>query len=58
MDADQYMQVGNLWKKYANIFVKSKSDLGYTTLVEHTINTGNTAPFKRPCRLPLAKKEK
>ena len=58
LDESQHLQVGNLLKEYADIFAKSKSDLGYTTLVEHTINTGNTAPIKqRPRRLPLAKKE-
>ena len=58
LDEGQHLQVGNLLKEYADIFAKSKSDLGYTILVEHTINTGKTAPIKqRPRQLPLAKKE-
>ena len=41
---------------YRDIFAKSKSDLGRTSLFKHEINTGNTPPIKqRPRRVPLAK---
>ena len=41
--------------KYANIFSKSDSDLGLTTLVKHTIDTGDTRPIKQPPRkVPMA----
>ena len=31
--------------KYSSIFVKSKTDLGRTELIEHHIETGDEQPF-------------
>ena len=46
----------NLLIKYSNIFSKSAEDIGFTDLVEHTINTNNHPPVRqRPRRIPLAK---
>ena len=43
---------------YRDIFAKSKSDLGRTSLFKHEINTGNRPPIKqRPRRVPFAKQK-
>ncbi|KAK8372212.1 hypothetical protein O3P69_010910, partial [Scylla paramamosain] len=36
--------------RYADVFSQSASDLGRTSLVKHTINTGTHAPVKSPPR--------
>ena len=44
----------------SDLFAKSSSDLGKTSVVEHTINTGNAKPIKQAARRPprtLAGKE-
>ena len=44
--------------EFQDVFSKSSSDIGYTELVKHQINTGNAKPIKqKPYRLPLAKRE-
>ena len=41
-----------------DVFSTSSSDIGYTDLIKHKINTGDVQPIKqRPYRLPLAKRE-
>ena len=43
---------------YNDLFVRSDEDLGHTTLVEHTIDTGENHPCKQPPRrLPLAQRD-
>lgn len=43
---------------YQDVFSKSSSDIGYTELIKHKINTGDAKHIKqRPYRLPLAKRE-
>jgi len=36
--------------KYKSAIAKSSDDLGKTKLVQHQINTGNTAPIRQPPR--------
>lgn len=44
--------------KFQDVFSKSEFDIGYTELIKHKINTGDTKPIKlKPYRLPLAKRE-
>jgi hypothetical protein len=44
--------------KFQEVFSKSSSDIGYTELIQHGINTGNAPPIKqKPYRIPLAKRE-
>jgi hypothetical protein len=44
--------------KYQDVFSKSSSDIGYTELIQHGINTGNAPPIKlKPYRIPLAKRK-
>lgn len=38
-------------KKNADVFSKSKFDLGRTTLVQHRIDVGSNRPFKEPLRM-------
>jgi len=43
---------------FQDVFSKSLADIGYTDLVKHKINTGDSKPIKqRPNRIPLAKRE-
>ncbi len=40
------------------MFAKSKCDLGVTNIIQHQINTGDSAPIKQaPRRLPILKRE-
>ena len=56
LSVKQQQEVESLVLDYRDIFAKSKSDLGRTSLFKHEINTGNTPPIKqRPRRVPLAK---
>jgi hypothetical protein len=44
--------------KYQDVFSKSSDDIGHTNLVQHSINTRNTAPIRQPPRrLPLGKRQ-
>ena len=56
---DQQSHLNRLLVKYQNTFSKSPYDLGYTSLVEYTIDLiPGTRPIKqRPYRLPLAKRQ-
>ena len=45
-------------KKYEDIFVKNKNELGKTNVVKHKIDTGNAKPIRqRPYRVIGDKKE-
>ena len=44
--------------KFQDVFSKSSLDIGYTELIQHGINTGNSPPNKlKPDIIPLAKRE-
>ena len=58
LSVKQQQEVESLVLDYRDIFAKSKSDLGKTSLFKHEINTGNNPPIKqRPRRVPLAKQK-
>ena len=41
--------------KYQGVFSQNENDLGWTNLVEHTIDTGDAKPIKQPSHhLPMA----
>jgi hypothetical protein len=43
--------------KYQDTFSKSDTDIGFTDLVQHNINTGTALPIRQPIkRLPFGKK--
>ena len=47
--------VASLLNEYSDAFSKDENDLGYTNLVEFSIDTGNARPIKQlPRRVPLA----
>jgi transposase InsO family protein/predicted aspartyl protease len=55
---EQGMEVKRLLQKHQAVFAKNKNDLGRTNIVQHRINTGNSAPIRQqPRRVPLAKKD-
>ena len=44
--------------KYQDAFSKSATYIGFTDLVQHTINTGTALPIRQPIRrLPFGKRE-
>ena len=48
----------NLLCKYQGVFSQNAEDIGSTSLVQHSINTGNAAPIRQPPRrLPLGKRQ-
>ena len=51
-------QAESLLIEYSDVFARSKADLGKTSLFQHRINTGNSAPIKqRPRRVPMSKRQ-
>jgi len=58
LNDNQSKTLESLLRKYADVFSKSKKDISFTNLVEHTIDTGSARPIKqRPYRIPLSKRE-
>ena len=52
---EQKRKIHNLLLDHQNVFAKDEFDIGWTNLVEHTIDTGNSRPVKQPPhRMPLA----
>ena len=50
----EQIQVKNLIE-YSDVFVRSKADLGKTSVFQHRINTGTPPPIKqRPRRIPIS----
>ena len=44
--------------KYQRIFALSNGELRYTTLVQHSVDTGDSRPIEQPpCRMPLPQRE-
>jgi len=51
----QRNHVTDLLREYYDIFSKGPYDMGRTTLVEHSVNTGDHRPFRQGlCRHPIA----
>ena len=49
----------NLFSRYHNVFAFSDNQLGRTSLVQHTVDTGDAMPIKqRPYRTTLENKQK
>jgi transposase InsO family protein/predicted aspartyl protease len=58
LSQEEKCRLAALLNKYQNVFAKSKTDLGRTNLVKHTINTGNTHPIKQaPRRQPIERRD-
>ena len=54
----QREQLYNLLMQYEDVFATDKSDLGRTSGVTHSIDTGSSKPIRQPVRrLPLSKQE-
>ncbi|CAG2248426.1 unnamed protein product [Mytilus edulis] len=54
---EQQVKLRDLLIKHNNVFSKTSQDIGNTSIVEHTIDTGDAKPIKlRPYRIPLSKK--
>ena len=49
---EEQEQLKNLLLEFQDTFSRSVDDLGYTSLVEHAIGTGQSAPLKQPPRRP------
>ena len=58
LTSDQADKARNFLCKYHDVFASSKQDIGSTTVVRHSINTGDATPIKqRPYRQPYVKRE-
>lgn len=56
LSREQKFQLASLLREYKDVFVGPDGKLGRTTIIKHTINTGNSPPIKlAPRRLPLSK---
>ena len=52
LNHSQELQFHKLLIDNADVFAKFSSDLGRTSVVEHTINVGEAKPIKQPARRP------
>ena len=50
LTAEQRQQVTDLLQEYDGIFSKSQYDMGRTTLIEHSIDTGDNRPIRQGLR--------
>ena len=58
LDASQGEVLAKLILYYQQVFAKSADDLGHTTLVQNTINTGSAIPVRQAMRRqPLGKRD-
>ncbi|KAK3100422.1 hypothetical protein FSP39_019732 [Pinctada imbricata] len=58
LDETERQQLLVLLTKYADVFSKTKEDIGHTDRVKHQINTGTAMPFRQPHRrLAFGKRE-
>ena len=47
---EQLQQLKQLVSQNADVFALNESELGYTTVVEHHVDTGDHGPIKQPFR--------
>ena len=58
LDGEQTAQVSDLLENFQDVFSAGDHDLGQTSLVEHTIDTGDSRPVKvPPRRIPIHKRQ-
>ena len=48
LDGGQRERILDLILRYQHIFATPDGELGHTTLVDHTIDTGDSRPIKQP----------
>ena len=59
LTSDQQEQLEPLILDSANIFSLTHSDLGYTSIVQHTIDTDDNQPIKQqPQRMPFIRRQR
>ena len=57
LDQIQKNEVAVLLTEFSDVFASSTDDLGRTSLVKHTINTGDSKPIRQnPRRLPVGQR--
>ena len=52
LSSDEAATLKKLFSRHLSVFAKDSEDLGYCTLVQHTIDTGSARPIKQPPRRP------
>ena len=58
LTADEKEELYRLLLEYADVFAESSVELGRTSLIKHSIDTGNEHPIRQPCRrVPPARRE-
>lgn len=49
---EQSEKFGILLDRFSDVFATSSKDIGFTTVIEHEIDTGEARPVKQPTRRP------
>ena len=58
LDGGQRERILDLVLRYQHIFATPEGELGHTTLVDHTIDNGDSRPIKQPpLRMPPLQRE-
>ena len=58
LSCEEKQKLSSLVAEFQDVFMSPDGQLGQTTLAEHYIDTGDTKPFKMPCRrIPMFKRE-
>ena len=52
LPSDVFQEFKQFLQEHQNTFAKSSDDLGFCSLVEHDIDTGDTKPIRQPPRRP------
>ncbi|KAJ8025453.1 hypothetical protein HOLleu_33014 [Holothuria leucospilota] len=59
LNSEQRRSLAEMLRTNADVFARSSTDLGRTTVVKHKINTGNAQPIKQAARrVPVQQREK
>ena len=50
----ELLKVKDVLYEFRDVFALNDTELGHTSIVQHSIDTGDHAPIKQiPCRMPL-----
>ena len=52
LSVNESSQLRKLLNKHVGVFAETSEDMGFTSLVQHTIDTGNAKPIKQRARRP------
>ena len=59
LEPERKLQISELICEYADVFALNQSELGYTDVIHHSINTGDSPLLRQPVRrIPFALRAK